>query len=409
MMKRVPSRRVVWRARALCYQLPLAIALGALAASYPLKSGHIQSGALEWRAMTSPIVKLANRSSYAMLTAISCPTSQFCVAVGTVYQATASGRGYPLLETFDGRSWALQHVRASGAEPAHTSVDLEGVSCPSVRFCMVVGTADYGAGAPVVYVFSGRRWASVNSPARSGYYRAVSCPAVQRCIVVGSQGGPLGAPDSYVYLAGRWRRTVYRSEPSGIIDQTGIACLSTSWCEVVGDVGSGGPGMVPLAGHFDGSSWALAEVRQIGVNYEAARFADVSCSNSRICLGVGFTLSGSPGRLPRDPVAEALENGRWRSVLSSTPVHMRDTVLEAVSCRCGRCVVAGTRGQEALLVTYATGRWSPTLLGPTMRSGAVSPAGVLSMSCPAQSLCIAVGSAGDEPVTMEGSVSGMVP
>jgi hypothetical protein len=90
-------------------------------------------------------------SSAAGLTAVSCPTSSACIAVGT-WKPTgvdAMGTG-ALVERWNGKRWSAQPIPAG-------LPDLNSVSCVSPNACMAVG--DTGA-----LRWNGRRWSILSTP-----------------------------------------------------------------------------------------------------------------------------------------------------------------------------------------------------------------------------------------------------
>jgi hypothetical protein len=79
---------------------------------------------------------------------VSCPTVVFCVAVGSRLDAALNSRS--LVEFWNGTRWRLD-----GAVPALDGSDLTDVDCPSRRFCAAVGCDDSGG---VLLTWNGALW-----------------------------------------------------------------------------------------------------------------------------------------------------------------------------------------------------------------------------------------------------------
>jgi hypothetical protein len=94
-------------------------------------------GAAEWNGKTWTLERSA-KPRRGTLTAVSCSTRKLCIAVGTRHGAVFA-------ERWNGRTWSAQAIRTpSGAK----AVAVSGVSCPSARSCVLVGS-DKTAGREV--------------------------------------------------------------------------------------------------------------------------------------------------------------------------------------------------------------------------------------------------------------------
>ena len=111
------------------------------------------------------------------LAGVSCASASMCVAVGTVQALNESQVDRPLTERWDGSRWSTQR----------TSAIASAVSCPASRSCTAVGVEP-----PLVdgEHWNGRRWTSQTLPVPRtrtlGWsLDAVSCPSLAICIAVG--------------------------------------------------------------------------------------------------------------------------------------------------------------------------------------------------------------------------------
>lgn len=85
---------------------------------------------------------------------VSCTSPTACVAVGFYTNATSST--VPLVEAWNGTTWAIQAADTSFSAPGNA---LCGVSCRSAMACIAVGTSyDAGAYAPLVERWNGTSW-----------------------------------------------------------------------------------------------------------------------------------------------------------------------------------------------------------------------------------------------------------
>ena len=127
-------------------------------------------------------------SDVSSLAAVSCPGRNLCVAVGHFM----SGYYTPstLVERWNGKRWQIDPSPNAG--PADGSIsgtgDFRGVSCPSARVCVAVGTSGAGAYPPVFARWNGHHWSKMAQPAGPLPFGSitVSCSAVNACTAIGT-------------------------------------------------------------------------------------------------------------------------------------------------------------------------------------------------------------------------------
>jgi len=119
----------------------------------------------------TPVYKL---KAHTTLTSISCTSASFCVAVGlSAY--------HPVVESTDGGgTWVKQEVPLSIPNRA-----LNGVTCPSVDHCEVVGDEDS------LVTSDGSNWYHQTVP--PGFVNGVACPSQDECLAVGTGPTNTGA------------------------------------------------------------------------------------------------------------------------------------------------------------------------------------------------------------------------
>jgi hypothetical protein len=203
---------------------------------------------------------------------VSCPTTQFCVAVDDQGNALR----------FEGGVWSRPHsLQATG---------LNSVSCTSPTFCVAVGL---GGDA---FVLRGATWSAAvsvdhksageaDSFGTSGL-SAVSCTTTTFCMA----GDVLGHVSTF--NGQRWthperiepRGTYETDRKLGTVGITGLSCASPSFCVAVTVAGR--------AVVFDGASWSspvtLESAQEVGVDRVASlpALAAVSCPSTTMCVAV---------------------------------------------------------------------------------------------------------------------------
>ncbi len=221
---------------------------------------------------------------------VSCPTSNFCMAVDRSGKAVA----------YNGTSWG------SPSPTGDTNI-LVSVSCSSSTFCMAVD--NHGN----ALAYNGTTWGSPSAVATSGF-ESISCVSSSFCIAVDS-----GA-DAYEYNGTSW--TVPWTNPvvASPIGLLGVSCISANACEAVGTSGS-------LAS-FNGSTWTSSSVG------DTAQQNAISCA-SGVCISVD-SAGGA---------AYQFQSGTW-TVQSSV---FSPNSGNSVSCVAdGFCVAGGSGGMASL-------------------------------------------------------------
>jgi hypothetical protein len=200
------------------------------------------------------------------LSGVSCVSATFCVAAGTYWEGGAPGTT-AFVETFDGQSWtAIPDQELTGYASGDS---MSGVSCASVSFCIAVGTAgDRGDVGGLVDVDVDGTWTGTQLyddrtlGLGGGGLVAVACSAVNSCLAAG--------PGGYVWHDDGTGWTVDIADRMG--DVTGLSCPEASRCVAVDDNGD----MV----NDQAGAWGPP------LNV-AAGLTGLSCSSTRFCISVG--------------------------------------------------------------------------------------------------------------------------
>jgi hypothetical protein len=123
-----------------------------------------------WTATPAPLPPGVTPTGSALLESVSCPATGRCTAVG--YYRNASAQIHSMVESIvDGKVTATPvalppDARTSGTTPDPTDA-LLGVSCPSTSYCVAVGTYATQAAsglAPLIETFTGGAWAASRGP-----------------------------------------------------------------------------------------------------------------------------------------------------------------------------------------------------------------------------------------------------
>jgi hypothetical protein len=239
-------------------------------------------------------------TSNSQLDAVSCATPTSCIAVG--YQQAEGGTVLftPLIEAWNGSSWAIEHAPTP---PGSADARLAGVSCSSPAACTAVGSfSDMSSNLtePFVEVWDGSSWAlqTPSAGGTGGRLNGVACVAPGSCVAVGS-----------AYVGGRalietsagstWSAT---KPPGGEASLAGVSCYAKEACLAVGQ---GTRSATMLALGSDGNAWTAQDVPVLN-GATSGQFNGVFCPAGGRCVAVGsFATTISPSQ----PVIEERHAG----------------------------------------------------------------------------------------------------
>ncbi len=336
-----------------------------------------------WNGARWTVDSLPATSAPASLSAIACPTTTWCMAVG-------GGVAYQ----FAGGVWKAS--KPSG-------FDASGIACPRVGRCVAAGKTSGGSAA--AWILSSDKWSRAKLPATldgRGGLSGVSCSSPSRCLVVGTYAGDCpqcGNTDGEVASFDNARWTVVASIGGGV---AGVACTSATACVAVGrdQVLGNPPGQLypdvlyDLAAvlHLSGATWTRPELPAIPGPADAW-FSAVSCSSATSCAAVGAYQSEE--RLDEPLVATSSASG-WTATPLSLPAGATGIGLAGVSCVPSLCVAVGSETIETggvdtvvpLVEELGPSGWTPVAVPTPPGSEANWLAGV---SCTSTESCVAVG------------------
>jgi hypothetical protein len=218
---------------------------------------------------------------YSHLNGVSCPSARECIAVGS--GSGSASQGVTLAERWDGSNWTVMNT------PSHPLAELNSISCPTVNACTAVGEhgSDSNIYRAVAERWNGSTWTlqSIPKPDNALHYldlSSVSCASAKACIAVGSYGPDRVNPSLGYIVALRWngrRWSVQHTAGSGRGALFGVSCPSARWCVAVGDKRN-----KALVERWNGRRWSI-----MTAPYSAGYPIAVSCTSASACTAVGET------------------------------------------------------------------------------------------------------------------------
>lgn len=206
-------------------------------------------------------------SGYDSLTAVTCPSSSACTAIGSVRLTDGSGTVLPLIENERGGKW-------SSYEPPVATIGA--VACQSAASCFVTGVTAGGFAA--VLHWNGSVWAKQALPSAPSFdgerpsanqLGGLACTA-SMCLTAGWDQYPGGqTPESspQFTLAERWNGTKWvvlkTLNPGGTADQSenmfeAVTCQSATNCVATGEWTADHESPTStLAESWNGSAWTV--------------------------------------------------------------------------------------------------------------------------------------------------------
>lgn len=238
-----------------------------------------------WSIKTNPVPAVGTS---AFLIGVSCPNATSCFAVGNYDTDTSeTGHSKTLIEHWDGHAWSIM---TSPNRTGRSNSTLGGVSCPSPRNCVAVGSDGYDY-ATLVERWDGHVWSIMTSPNPTGgtntRLSAVSCPNPTDCVAIG------GYATHFAHgLVERWdghRWSIMPNPDPGTTDSylNGISCPSTTNCFAIGWFYATSGGTPSLIEHSDGHTWSIMPNPNPAHAY--TELDALSCPTTTFCYAVGDT------------------------------------------------------------------------------------------------------------------------
>jgi hypothetical protein len=300
--------------------------------------------------------------------------------------------GAALAELWDGTSWAP-------ASPTGTDTEFDGVSCTSAEDCTAVGAAGQSV---LAEHWDGLGWTletTVDEPgANSSLLESVSCTSGSDCTAVGRGEFPFTPPDTprFVPLAEHWDGSTWTLQstpnPSLSGDLTAVSCPASGSCTAAGY--SAGD-VVPLVENWNGTSWTVAN----GPPGTGSFLLGISCTSPGACsaVGAGDAAVGPSGKVIRNEgvaLAAALAGAEWTVKPAQDDAAPSTATVAGVSCSAGSaCTAVGSysshSGDIALTerwdgTTWTTQPPAPETSGQVMLEGVACPSSTRRPACAAR-------------------------
>jgi hypothetical protein len=278
-------------------------------------TAQVWTGGSSWNAQTPPAPTGTNAS---LLSGVSCASPTSCLAVGS---SDANGVDALLAESWNGTAWSIDPTPTSSGS---AGADLVGVSCTSSTSCVAVGSTWNATGPrlPLADAWNGSSWSVESTPAPTSpsgaLFSAVSCPSAAFCAAVGwYYVGTSGlATFADVWNGSSWSLTS-TPDPAGTTtpELEGVSCTSATWC-VSDGVAPGKSGSAALLEGWNGTAWTIEKSPVLYTNLAA-----VSCSIATSCVAAGY-----------DGAAEVWNGTTWAVHRFHLPTTVTESFLDGVAC-----------------------------------------------------------------------------
>jgi hypothetical protein len=344
---------------------------------------------------------------------ISCGSPTACLAVGESPNANGFGSSTVALE---GTKWKT--ISLPVPKQAQDYTILNGVSCKTATYCLVVGAYQGPLGdKPYILTWNGSSLRAAPAPPLPhgdsfDSLSAVSCVAVKSCVLFGTA---YDTNENIVNVIWTWNGSKWATKvaalPGGAQDTqvTAARCFSLTSCEVSGSYDTytiNGTSTTEtfylLFATWNGKTFALQQAA-IPAGLNLGTISDISCGSPNSCAatGTGLTITGG-GRNSNIAgiwsFVEAWNGQTWTATKWTGPKGSDLSLLGGVSCAAATsCMVVGA----AINSTAETGSavslvWNGTTWltagVPSAGQGLIS--GFTDVSCPKAGDCVAIGEYG---------------
>jgi photosystem II stability/assembly factor-like uncharacterized protein len=291
-------------------------------------------------------------------------------APATVIDATVNG----------GKTWAAQPLALAPAPV------LTGISCPTIELCMAVGLSGSGAEGIVVATHrGGADWGQVASPAGATVITSVQCASAVDCIAIASDGTSYWSANSDDF-GHTWARG--GTLPAGLQDAGALACVAGGPCLVTGFTpATSGHGQGAIALSADrGATWAAATVPA-----GTGLLQGAVCATVTSCLAAGSTSTTVSAVVPAKGALLTSQDGGQTWVPSPTRPPTDDVF--GLACPSNLiCAMVGTKWSGHPAVgTGAVAQSHDGGLSFSASKTAYTPLTLTALACFSTRACVAVG------------------
>jgi hypothetical protein len=338
-----------------------------VAAATLIIAGALAAGlAVPVVANTAPAAASAARAPTAGFSAVSCPRTTFCLAVGRY--TDRAGRKHSLAEQWNGSRWrVLSNPPGQG---------LTGLSCPSTRFCMATN------GPTTTLTWNGKTWRKTANPA--GAAGMVSCGSSTLCMVIDERvnGGVAESWNGRTWRIWRDATDACGGPPGFPCGLASVACGSATNCLAVGtETISQEPMQIAIGFRWNGRQWDFSSPPSEG---DPAASNAVSCT-ARFCMALGGYFSEVQNGGLGDAAALNVSTKTWTDVPPNLGVLCQGFgyCFWAQSVSCGSATSCMSFGGHVMA-------WDGTAWKPAPAISAGRNSGLRDYSC-AGAPCLAAG------------------
>lgn len=302
-----------------CPQASHCVAVGSYTDSTTTRHGLIViRTASSWTAIKAPLPAGVPPGRDADITSVTCISDNECAGAGTYSNEPGDDQGFLLWGS--GRSWTAVEAPLPGDAAAEgtsgRTVSLSAIDCPTTHTCVAIGsyTDKVGYLRGVLLTGAGTTWTARSVPIPPGAFApygtaatAIACPSPDRCVVTGSYTDAYKYPHATLITGSRaaWH-AADAPLPAGAIagnpsNLGAVTCPSASTCVATG-------GYTDQRGYAQSmlltsspSSWSATEVL-MPAGAQKVKLAEVpggligSGLNAVACFSVGECLAaGSYG------------------------------------------------------------------------------------------------------------------
>ncbi len=294
----------------------------------------------QWNGTAWKIVKSPNVSGPDVvsnfLDGVSCPTTKFCMAAG-FYTQTNGLPDQTVIEKWTGTAWSI----VSSPDVSGASNDLTSVSCVSASFCMAAGYTFNSSFVEQTLVekWNGTSWSIVTSPdtgaSEDNFLWGVSCPATSFCMADGYYNDPSGNQLTLIekWAGGKWTiSTSPNPSPaaSPALDSLwSVSCVSSKFCMAAGDYWNTSDVQQNLIEKWTGAKWLIVKSPDTSTALENGLFAGVSCASTGFCMDATFAASTSGFD---QTLTLEWAGTSWKIVPSKDTSSSQDNQVQATSC-----------------------------------------------------------------------------
>jgi hypothetical protein len=279
----------------------------------------------------------AGRDQQMEIEGLACPAVARCIAVGSDYYENSAGtttESRALTQALAGGRWAPAEIPLPvNAATTGEVAELEAISCMSTQTCIAVGhyTATHGITQGLIETLANGTWTPLEAPLPHGASAhqnailwALDCTAAGTCSAVGQYISTRGVSQGLIETLANATWTPARAPlPRDASDQKaaklyGIACAGANLCAAVGQYTGTDGASQGLIENRTGQTWIPVEAalpRNATLTGQNAALYTVACSATGTCLAGGTTLpvtrpaAGPPSPSPSDSLAATFSDG----------------------------------------------------------------------------------------------------